>query len=516
MKQKNQNHLIDDEIVFNLKEEYECDEKLYQNNKNVKFHTSNNEFEAPFFKFIKYSRSIQEKYQIENMISEITEELGEFQTSNDIETSSIEIFFKLICEENVHIKNEHYFDLCKLCSKYKIEPLERILKRYLNEKSYDISMMLKLLMEQQKNMNDDIIYNDYISINIEEILEKHVNECLGREEFTIYRIIEGSGQDEINSDLLYDFIQKSIEERYILSQFLNIETLNEYKFEEICSNYLKSRNTGNKIFYEYFSHEILYIKTLKDTLKRTQEKYEQEINKLNFKIEHLSEKNQQTIEESNKLSQENNKLSNEIQNLKESNERLQSQINSMNQQNKIIQDENKKQGIKFTTTNQNEFQGIINYLRKKSYHSINITASSIFKGCEHNEARQPETVILYDDQEQAFVSKYESNNWIKFDFKEHRIIPTDYTIRTIKWWNKNGPHLRNWVFEGSNDDNSWDPLDHENNCSFLNGPSHVHIFKIQNQTNNAYQFIQIRQTGPNWREDDILGLDSFEIYGELI
>ncbi|KAK8883875.1 hypothetical protein M9Y10_042975 [Tritrichomonas musculus] len=141
-----------------------------------------------------------------------------------------------------------------------------------------------------------------------------------------------------------------------------------------------------------------------------------------------------------------------------------------------------------------------------------ITSSSIY----HNEAKfNPRNVTFYDDKEKWFCSQDDKNSWICFDFREHRVCPSYYTLKSANWGPNNG-HPKNWVIEGSADNSSWSLLDEQRNCCILNGREIVHSFKIKNfDSNSEFNYIRMRQTGPNWCGDDYLGFKSFEIYGVL-
>ena len=90
----------------------------------------------------------------------------------------------------------------------------------------------------------------------------------------------------------------------------------------------------------------------------------------------------------------------------------------------------KETGQKFVPDNEKLFSGIINHIQKnKSENEINITSSSTY-GSNYN----PTNSILYESRENIFCSENKPNSWICFDFKDHFVIPTDYTIRTPDWW----------------------------------------------------------------------------------
>ena len=46
------------------------------------------------------------------------------------------------------------------------------------------------------------------------------------------------------------------------------------------------------------------------------------------------------------------------------------------------------------------------------------------------------------------------NNWICYDFKERRMVPTHYTIRT-NHWGTGRFHLKSWLVETSADGENW-------------------------------------------------------------
>ena len=48
----------------------------------------------------------------------------------------------------------------------------------------------------------------------------------------------------------------------------------------------------------------------------------------------------------------------------------------------------------------------------------------------------------------------ESSSWICLDFKEKRLFPTGYSLKSGEWC-----HLIHWVIEGSDDGCSWNELD---------------------------------------------------------
>lgn len=171
-----------------------------------------------------------------------------------------------------------------------------------------------------------------------------------------------------------------------------------------------------------------------------------------------------------------------------------------------------KKGISIQYDKNKEFNGIINYLSNKSkssiYDDISITSSSTFW------SHSPRNTVLYDDHSKYFFSQNKENSWICFNFKEHKIVPKNYTLRSHDN-SANCCHPKNWVLEGSNDGNYWEIINEQENCSLLNGSLLSYTFQIQNLENKEFQFIRMRQTQSCWDGSHNLSIDSIEFYGTL-
>jgi hypothetical protein len=65
--------------------------------------------------------------------------------------------------------------------------------------------------------------------------------------------------------------------------------------------------------------------------------------------------------------------------------------------------------------------------------------------------------------------RHTRNNWICYDFKERRIVPTHYTIRTNGDYGTGYSHLKSWLVETSADGKNWREVAREENNTQLNG-----------------------------------------------
>lgn len=142
---------------------------------------------------------------------------------------------------------------------------------------------------------------------------------------------------------------------------------------------------------------------------------------------------------------------------------------------------------------------------------MNITSSTILR----NDQRFSPLNALEYDSNNYFMTENIAGSWICFDFKKHKVIPTNYTIKSYQ--RTNDQHPRSWVIEGLNVKTSkWEIIDEKNDCSILNGDGIIHTFQIQNQEENEFKSIKMRLTGPNWTNNNSFLINSFELYGELI
>jgi hypothetical protein len=69
------------------------------------------------------------------------------------------------------------------------------------------------------------------------------------------------------------------------------------------------------------------------------------------------------------------------------------------------------------------------------------------------------------------------NNWVCYDFKERRIVPTHYTTRTHEY-GPGGSNLKSWLIETSVDGESWREVAGEENNKQLNGTYFTSTFPV--------------------------------------
>ena len=173
---------------------------------------------------------------------------------------------------------------------------------------------------------------------------------------------------------------------------------------------------------------------------------------------------------------------------------------------------------KFIAHDSNLLDGIIAHLTRKcggNVHEnkvVEVTTSST-DGQEYH----PWSIADLGTYERS-RSEDKPGQWICYDFKEKRVAPSSYTVRT--WdYGEGSCHLKSWVLQGSNEINpseeSWVVLDTRNETYDLNDYLAVHNYTIESQTQQAFGFIRLKQTGPSHRGNHRLTISALEIFGTL-
>ena len=120
---------------------------------------------------------------------------------------------------------------------------------------------------------------------------------------------------------------------------------------------------------------------------------------------------------------------------------------------------------------------------------VNVAAGSVYdSSCHPKNAVDLGTDSYYE-------SKNERDTWICYDFKERRVIPTSYSVRSC-YCGPGCSHLKSWVIEVSNGGSSWTEIDRRDNND-LNDESVTVNFKISKVPSESFRFFHLSQTGKN-------------------
>jgi hypothetical protein len=139
---------------------------------------------------------------------------------------------------------------------------------------------------------------------------------------------------------------------------------------------------------------------------------------------------------------------------------------------------------------------------------VAVTASSVATGSALN--------AVVGNRAARFSTNPIPNSWVQIDLKGRSVIPTHYSLRHYDSWDTEA--LRSWVLEGSKDGAAWAALMTHSNDVSLNAKGATKTWTLPRsaESNAAYRFFRVRQTGPNSNNHHYLALSGFEIYGLMI
>jgi hypothetical protein len=107
------------------------------------------------------------------------------------------------------------------------------------------------------------------------------------------------------------------------------------------------------------------------------------------------------------------------------------------------------------------------------------------------------------------------NSWIQFDFKESKILMSEYTLKAHGRSNDQY-HFREWKIEGLNDLSEWEMLDERNTNEMIPAWATKTFKCSSSNASRFYRFIRMTQTGKNsGGTRDYLMLCNIEFFGLL-
>ena len=196
-----------------------------------------------------------------------------------------------------------------------------------------------------------------------------------------------------------------------------------------------------------------------------------------------------------------NALSEEVARLKRAEQSLHERLKEITRTKEFVCDET------------SPLQGIIAYLTQMAGGNVHekdvvqVTASSVASTCPSSLKNAVEL-----DTDSDFCTENQPGSWICYDFKERRVSPTSYSIRS----HRDLTRPKSWKIEVSNDGSSWICVDHrENSCDLLGNGFVTHNFSISTTPGGTFRFLRLSLTGENHNGSNRLDVTALEIFGTL-
>lgn len=178
--------------------------------------------------------------------------------------------------------------------------------------------------------------------------------------------------------------------------------------------------------------------------------------------------------------------------------------------------------INLPYSSSNEMKGIISHLSSKFHcnvgqiNIVKVTASSVYQPLKVFSPYNAVELLTTS----SFKSKNEENQWICFDFKDRRIIPSYYSIKSSNNVT-NSCSPKSWVVESSEDGYNWKEIDRQINCNIFDTyyefANNVASFPIKSASyHEKVRFLRIRQIEKNTANNNYLCIQGVEFYGKLI
>ena len=254
-------------------------------------------------------------------------------------------------------------------------------------------------------------------------------------------------------------------------------------------------------------------KEMKSKISNLEEKINQNEENCNQRIKNLEDNYNKKISDlENKINQNEETYNKKIKNiediLKDSIEIKIAQLEKSNE--KIIKSTlpNDKNVKSFSPKNSNDFDGIFDFLTKKT--GSNIHNSKIIEITSNSALNGYHPKFLLETCTSYVTLAGEKYAWVCFDFINMKIEITEYKIDA-----SGSCPIKNWVLEVSNDKSNWKTIDTHSNDEIFKGSIKIQTFKVQK--NDFSRYCRIRHTGEfcDYSSGCHMQIYRIEFYGKL-
>ena len=306
---------------------------------------SGNKYEFDYCQIFKYSQLIKNEYPFDRAKQELSQLFQRNQKEYEIDENSIYQFFLLIKEENVYLSTDNCLNLWKISVLFKVKKLGLLISKYIKINKNDPDFLSHFLLEQVSGKSGDLLDSLNLSIDIEKNLSDQIENCFKSKYFgklpisVINQIIEMCEKKNVKSDSLYQFIKESIEERYILFIYIDLQSLSDENFKELATGF---RENNSKSYYDYFKTDFTYLNSLREEkieLERRLENLLNENEQINSEKKELINLNEKIQSEKDKIQSEKEKIQSEKEQIQSEKEHIQSEKEHIKSEKEQIQSE---------------------------------------------------------------------------------------------------------------------------------------------------------------------------------
>lgn len=456
--------------------------------------------------FTDYFTKHPDAIQSDNTISLLDNDNDANIPSND----SINAFIQFCQFQKIQINNDNVLAINYLSKKYNVQKLINYTASYISLHQKELSLQYLSLYHNLQD-SDRSQSEEAIAQNLVEIIDDDM--LLQLPVPTLYRIFKkyqnykpeniSIENDQKVLNFLFKCLEKHGKSASSLFSFVDFKSTNSDCINRLLSEF-------SDIFDFHFINP-LFLKNIYDYQNEIIKNFEKMKVQEDQMMKNLVEEHKNLTEEIRKMREENQTILREMNSLKEENKKIREELDILN--NCAV----KAQFFLYDSNQQNTFHGIIHYLTKlcggnvKDKSIVNVTSSS-----EYNSDYLNKYAVDLEDKSHFFASDDEANSWLKYDFKDKKVRPTHYSIRTRHGKGPQNP--KTWVIEGSNDDSEWKQLDKRTDEKCLDGNNLEHTFDIQTKLagNEFFRYLRIKQTGLSTDDDNMFALSALEYFGYFL
>lgn len=492
----------------------------------------------------------------------ITQDLiskGKYYILSKVKPENFQSFYAFLTSSDgsIEIKKENYYDYHHLSEEFN-NILSDILSKQEYEELRNDSILQNLITEEKKDKSKE---EKYVANNLDYFLE-HFSEQMSQVPFTsLFNIFNHEDRNLKDQDKAYQFIITNIDKNDELSKKSFCILLGCLEGNKLSQKSIKESlnkrddhfgfapktddsfiSSVNKNINELKSQIAIMMQQQQQIFEKITQNFDQKLNSIENKYAILSNKidetqkivcginnnvhqisqkieNEPNTEKINDIQSDIRKISQQMgnNNVSDDLQQLKMKINSINdncnKSSKQIEDIDHRTQLHFMLDH-DPFNGIIRQLTKEcngNVHQngiVNVTSSSC------SASRYPHYAIDFDDNLHYFCSDDAPNQWLQYDFKNRKVRPTHYSIKTCHEYGKGQYGMMNWIVQGSNDGVKWIELDYRKGVTDLDNFYAFHTFEIQ-KTTDFYRYLRITQNGPNSGGSHYLIFSALEYFGSI-
>lgn len=288
-------------------------------------------------------------------------DLKEFQRQNQIDDDTIILYFKLLKEKELSISNEQFIDFNKISNYLEDNYCKKKLRKYYRNHINDIDFIINIIISNQSTQKSDENNSSDLINDMMKILSDNINQCLQNVNFLklpiqqIYNIIN-LNKEKINHDLLFNFINKNIDQNFVLFIFIDLIKLSNDCLNELLNDYQNSLNTPKQQYYHYLSCNLIIIKSLYEKIKNANKEYLQ-LKDENEQLQIVNKHHKENIQELNVIKEKIEQIQQNNEQIDIDNTNISNEINQINLKSQEFQ---KK--LKDFTISDNEYNQGLNLL----------------------------------------------------------------------------------------------------------------------------------------------------------